>query len=103
MKQEKMSRRTGNINGKKLVILSLLTVAAAVLYLFLNVNMKYFSYAMSLRIPKLAVMLITAFCIGGASVIFQSVINNTIVTPCLLGMNSLYTVSYTHLTLPTIA
>lgn len=95
MKQEKMSRRTGNINGKKLVILSLLTVAAAVLYLFLNVNMKYFSYAMSLRIPKLAVMLITAFCIGGASVIFQSVINNTIVTPCLLGMNSLYTLIHT--------
>lgn len=95
MKQEKMSRRTGNINGKKLVILSLLAAAAAVLYLFLNVNMKYFSYAMSLRIPKLAVMLITAFCIGGASVIFQSVINNTIVTPCLLGMNSLYTLIHT--------
>ena len=97
MKQETGSRRkkTGSINGKKLVILSLLTVAAAVLYLFLNVNMKYFSYAMSLRIPKLAVMLITAFCIGGASVIFQSVINNTIVTPCLLGMNSLYTLIHT--------
>ena len=95
MKQEKMSRRTGNINGKKLVILSLLAAVAAVLYLFLNVNMKYFSYAMSLRIPKLAVMLITAFCIGGASVIFQSVINNTIVTPCLLGMNSLYTLIHT--------
>ena len=71
MKQETGSRRkkTGSINGKKLVMLSLLAAAAAVLYLFLNVNMKYFSYAMSLRIPKLAVMLITAFCIGGASVI----------------------------------
>ena len=97
MKQETGSRRkkTGSINGKKLVMLSLLAAAAAVLYLFLNVNMKYFSYAMSLRIPKLAVMLITAFCIGGASVIFQSVINNTIVTPCLLGMNSLYTLIHT--------
>ena len=99
MKQEKMSRRTGNINGKKLVILSLLAAAAAVLYLFLNVNMKYFSYAMSLRIPKLAVMLITAFCIGGASVIFQSVINNTFVMPCLLGMNSLYTLIHTAVVL----
>ncbi|WP_321016795.1 iron chelate uptake ABC transporter family permease subunit [Hungatella effluvii] len=97
MKQETGSRRkkAGSINGKKLVMLSLLAAAAAVLYLFLNVNMKYFSYAMSLRIPKLAVMLITAFCIGGASVIFQSVINNTIVTPCLLGMNSLYTLIHT--------
>ncbi len=91
----KRRKKTGSINGKKLVMLSLLAAAAAVLYLFLNVNMKYFSYAMSLRIPKLAVMLITAFCIGGASVIFQSVINNTIVTPCLLGMNSLYTLIHT--------
>ena len=47
MKQETGSRRkkTGSINGKKLVMLSLLAAAAAVLYLFLNVNMKYFSYA----------------------------------------------------------
>jgi iron complex transport system permease protein len=43
----------------------------------------------------LIVMLITAFAIGGASIVFQSVINNTIVTPCLLGMNSLYTLIHT--------
>ena len=45
--------------------------------------------------PKLIVMLITAFSIGGASLVFQSIINNTIVTPCLLGMNSLYTLIHT--------
>lgn len=84
-----------NINMKKLVVLSLLVVCAALLYLFLNVNMKYFGYAMRIRVPKLAVMLITAFCIGGASIIFQSIINNTIVTPCLLGMNSLYALIHT--------
>ena len=50
---------------------------------------------MKLRTPKLVVMLITAFAIGGASIVFQSVINNTIVTPCLLGMNSLYTLIHT--------
>ena len=33
--------------------------------------------------------------IGGASLVFQSIINNTIVTPCLLGMNSLYTLIHT--------
>ena len=45
--------------------------------------------------PKLIAMVITAFTIGGASIVFQSVINNTIVTPCLLGMNSLYTLIHT--------
>ena len=33
--------------------------------------------------------------IGGASLVFQSIIGNTIVTPCLLGMNSLYTLIHT--------
>lgn len=58
-------------------------------------NEKLFRYAMRLRTPKLIVMLITAFTIGGASIVFQSIINNTIVTPCLLGMNSLYTLIHT--------
>ena len=53
------------------------------------------AYAMKIRTPKLIVMLITAFSIGGASLVFQSIINNTIVTPCLLGMNSLYTLIHT--------
>ena len=50
---------------------------------------------MKIRTPKLIVMIITAFAIGGASIVFQSVINNRIVTPCLLGMNSLYTLIHT--------
>ena len=58
-------------------------------------NEKLFRYAMRLRTLKLIVMLITAFAIGGASIVFQSIINNTIVTPCLLGMNSLYTLIHT--------
>lgn len=40
-------------------------------------------------------MLLVAFAIGAASLVFQSIINNTIVTPCLLGMNSLYTLVHT--------
>ena len=75
--------------------MALLVLAACAAYLLVDVNPKYFSYAMSLRIPKLIVMLIAAFAIGGASLVFQSIINNTIVTPCLLGMNSLYTLIHT--------
>ena len=75
-----------------------LVVLCAAGYMLIEVNFanpKLFQYAMKLRTPKLIVMLITAFAIGGASIVFQSVINNTIVTPCLLGMNSLYTLIHT--------
>ncbi len=50
---------------------------------------------MKIRAPKLAAMALTAVSIGGASIVFQTIINNTIVTPCLLGMNSLYTLIHT--------
>ena len=68
----------------KLAVMGVLVLAACAAYLLVDVNPKYFAYAMSLRIPKLIVMLIAAFAIGGASLVFQSIINNTIVTPCLL-------------------
>jgi iron complex transport system permease protein len=48
-----------------------------------------------LLMALMAAMIITAFAIGAATIIFQSVINNTIVTPCLLGMNALYTFIHT--------
>lgn len=85
-------------NIQKLVMMALLAAAAAAAYMLVELNFdneRLFFYALKLRTPKLIVMIITAFAIGGASLVFQSVINNTIVTPCLLGMNSLYTLIHT--------
>jgi iron complex transport system permease protein len=70
-------------------------MGSAFLYLFTKVSLKHFNYSMYIRMPKLVVMLLTAFCIGSASIVFQTLINNTIVTPCLLGMNSLYILIHT--------
>ena len=85
-------------NNIRLMILTAIVVLCALAYMFVSVkfeNPKLFRYAMEIRTPKLIVMLITAFAIGGASIVFQSIINNTIVTPCLLGMNALYTLIHT--------
>ena len=85
-------------NRKKLIIMAIIVLACCAAYLFVGVkfaNPKLFRYSMKIRIPKLIVMLITAFSIGGASIVFQSIINNTIVTPCLLGMNALYSLIHT--------
>jgi iron complex transport system permease protein len=84
--------------GKKLFIMTLLACVVAIIYLTIKVNFeneRLFRFAMELRIPKLIAMLVTAFAIGAASIVFQSIINNTIVTPCLLGMNALYTLIHT--------
>lgn len=90
-----MKKTAYRSNLIKLGVMVLLVLAACGAYLLVDINPKYFQYAMRLRVPKLIVMLIAAFAIGGASLVFQSIINNTIVTPCLLGMNSLYTLIHT--------
>ena len=82
-------------NQIKAASLITLAILAVIGYLTFNVNPKYVEFAMRLRMPKLLVMLMTAFCIGGASIVFQTLIQNTIVTPCLLGMNSLYALIHT--------
>lgn len=80
---------------KKLIGLGIVSILAIVLYLSLFMNLNFAGYFLSLRIPKVVVMVIVAFAIGAASIVFQSIIQNTIVTPCLLGMNSLYTLIHT--------
>lgn len=91
-------QKNAHKNRARLLLMAVLALGAAALYMLVNVdfeNEKLFAYAMRIRAPKLFAMMITAFAIGGASLVFQSVINNTIVTPCLLGMNSLYMLIHT--------
>ncbi len=75
-----------------------MAIIAVITYMLIDLNFensRLLSFAMKIRFPKLIVMIIVSISIGGASIIFQSVINNRIVTPCLLGMNSLYSLIHT--------
>lgn len=84
-------------NTAKLIILAVLALAALACFLLIELNfskVSFIRYSMKIRVPKLIAMLIAAFAIGAASIVFQTIINNRIVTPCLLGMNSLYTLTH---------
>ena len=86
------------VKTRNFILLLLLTAGVCFSYLLINSHIdkpKLFQYILSLRIPTLLVMMIASFAIGSASIIFQSIINNRIVTPCLLGMNSMYTLVHT--------
>lgn len=78
-----------------MVVLAGLVLLFIGLYQFAFVNPKFFAYAMGIRLPRLAVILIAGFAISAAAIVFQTIIRNTIVTPCLLGMNSLYLLIHT--------
>ena len=65
-------------NSRKLLVLGILVAAAAIAYLFVDVsfsNERLFRYAMKIRIPKLMVMLVASAAIGGATIVFQTIID----------------------------
>ena len=85
-------------NAIRLVFLAAAVAAAVAVYLLINSHPekpKLFNYILSLRIPTLVCMVIASISIGVATLIFQSIVNNRIVTPALLGMSSIYSFLHT--------
>ena len=85
-------------NVIRLVLLAVAVCIAVAFYLLINAypeKPKLFRYILSLRVPTLVCMVIASISIGVATLIFQSIVNNRIVTPVLLGMNSIYSFLHT--------
>lgn len=75
---------------KKLIFLSTLLGIGILLFLFLDLNTKSASYALSRRIPKIIAIVLTGSAIAYASLVFQTVTENRILTPSVLGLDALY-------------
>ena len=85
-------------NRIRLSMLAILVLAAVVTYLLIHAHPekpKLFRYILGLRIPTLICMMIASVSIGASTMIFQSIVHNRIVTPALLGMNSIYSFLHT--------
>lgn len=80
---------------RRLFRLVLASLALMACYLLFRVNVNHLGFAMSLRLPRLIAMSLAAISIGISAMVFQSVVQNRIVTPSLLGMSSLYTLVHT--------
>lgn len=92
---QQLSTLEKNVNIKinlksKLYILGTLIVVFSALFLIVGVNFEHINYVMSQRIPKLIAIFITGGCIAFSSIIFQTITNNNILTPSVLGLDSLY-------------
>lgn len=75
---------------KVLYILLLSVVLCSILFLIYGLNPTSYQYALSRRIPKLIAIALTGSGVAVSSVIFQTVTNNRILTPSVLGLDSLY-------------
>lgn len=76
-------------NSTKLIILLGLSLLFTGLYLFQDLNGSY-DYALPRRGIKVIAMVITGCAIAYATVIFQTITHNRILTPSIMGLDALY-------------
>ncbi|HEB7497699.1 TPA: iron chelate uptake ABC transporter family permease subunit [Campylobacter jejuni] len=74
---------------KKMLILSFLTLNMIGIFIFVGLN-GFNEYALKSRFLQIAAIIIVAICIAVSTVIFQTLCNNKILTPAIIGLDSLY-------------
>ncbi|EAK3930535.1 iron ABC transporter permease [Campylobacter jejuni] len=74
---------------KKMLILSFLTLGMIGIFIFVGLN-GFDEYALKSRFLQIAAIIIVAICIAISTVIFQTLCNNKILTPAIIGLDSLY-------------
>ena len=92
------TRQIHRRNAILLVVLLAAVLIACAAFLLINNPIhkpKLFKMFIGWRLPTLLCMVIASVAIGVATLIFQSIVNNRIVTPALLGMNSIYSFLHT--------
>ena len=74
---------------RNLWITALLLLITASLFLFFNMGNNW-AFALRLRGVKVAAILIVSCCVAYSSVAFQTITNNRILTPSIMGFESVY-------------
>lgn len=74
----------------KLVLLSIVSIAVILIYLFYNINMNILEYQLTGRLRKVIAILLVGSSIAVSTVIFQTITNNRILTPSIIGLDAVY-------------
>ena len=81
-------------NSTKLIILAVIALVCIALFTLWNIQ-GAFSYAFPRRLERVFAMVITGTAIAFATVIFQTVTHNRLLTPSMMGVDSMYQVVQT--------
>ena len=82
-------------NKKQIIIMSIMALIFLTLFIVWGLTAKNYRFNLSLRIPKVLGILIAGGTISVASILFQTITNNRIITPSIIGLDSLYTLVQT--------
>lgn len=76
-------------NNVKLSVLAIVSVILVILFLFLDLGSNW-GYALPRRGKKILAIVVTGGVIAFSTMVFQTITNNRILTPSILGLDSLY-------------
>lgn len=74
----------------KIIFLAVVSVVITGLFIGQGLNADNYSFFLSLRIPKVLAIILASVAISVSSLVFQTITNNRILTPSILGFDSLY-------------
>ena len=81
-------------NSTKLIVLAVLAIICILFYGFYDIK-GGFDYAFPRRMIRVAAMVVTGFAIAYSTVVFQTITHNRILTPSVMGLDSMYEVVQT--------
>ncbi|MDI7744275.1 iron chelate uptake ABC transporter family permease subunit [Lysinibacillus fusiformis] len=81
-------------NSTKLIILAVAAIICILLYGFYDIK-GGFDYAFPRRMMRVGAMVITGFAIAYSTVVFQTITQNRILTPSVMGLDSMFEVVQT--------
>ena len=76
-------------NRSKIILLAVLATALTAFYIFWDLGPNW-DYSLPRRVLKIIAIIVVGCAIAFATVIFQTVTNNKILTPSILGLDSMY-------------
>jgi iron complex transport system permease protein len=83
-------------NKNKLIFLAVFALLSVVLYIFVDLGPNL-DYALPRRVEKIVAIVLTGGVIAFSTMVFQTITNNRILTPSIIGLDSLYMLIQTFL------
>ncbi|CAH8240005.1 Petrobactin import system permease protein YclO [Vibrio aestuarianus] len=77
-------------DNTKLLLLVLLSLIFAGLFIGVGLNLDNYQYFLSRRVPKVLAIALAGIAIAQSSLAFQTITHNRILTPSIMGFDSLY-------------
>ena len=72
------------------MLLIAVTLLISMLYLFVGIDFEIFEYQFSSRLRKFILIILVGAAIATSVVIFQSITNNRLLTPSIMGLDAVY-------------